>query len=47
VGINTATFTEEDILVVENYDNRRYIVFKGYNQENNSTYIIQFDSTNG
>lgn len=45
IGINTDTMSEEDVLVIENYQNRRFIVLSGLMQEGMNT--ITIDLTTG
>ena len=45
VGINTKTLGSDEVLVVENFDNRRYIVLKG--SSGSTTGTITIDLVNG
>lgn len=48
VGINTTTFGQDDILVVENYQGAKYVKFKGTDSSNaEKTYEITFNLLDG
>ena len=45
IGINTLSMSENDVLVIENYENRKFIILKGV--YNNTSGIITIDLTTG